>query len=291
MKDQRINIGKLEIQVKEYKHAGEAVVFLHFGGGNLMMWLGVTPYFQKDYHVALLDLRGHGKSDKPKTGYHMDDMAQDVVRVMDGLQIDRAHIVGSSLGAEVGLSMAANYPDRVVSLVCEGALFNESGPYGLWQSSEEEFKAHAAETLENLRTRPANVFASIDALVEDSRQNFEARGWWNEIFASVKRYDAIEIEEGKYTDCWGRIAEEYMKNYLFYNFGEYYKKVKCPLLMMPDEIPGQDEREKQIMADLFALTAHGKITAVPGWMHPFGWMLTPEAGSRAVLDFLAGLGR
>lgn len=154
MKDQRINIGDLEIQIREYQQAGDAVIFLHFGGGNLMMWQGVVPYFQADYHLILLDLRGHGKSDIPPTGYHMDEMADDVKLVMDQLHIERAHIVGSSLGAEVGLSMAANYPDKVLSLVCEGALFNEYGPYGLWEGTEDEFKDHANQTLEKIHNTP-----------------------------------------------------------------------------------------------------------------------------------------
>lgn len=145
-----------------------------------------------------------------------------------------------------------------------------------------------------MRTRPwkkstiplRKIYPSIDALVDESREMFEERGWWSEIFAEVKRYGAVQLEDGKYTDSWGKIAGEYMKHYLFYQFTDYYKKVKCPLLMMPDVYPGQDEREKEIMAGLFKLAAHGKIVSVPEWVHPFGWMLTPEAGSRAVLNFL-----
>ena len=81
--------------------------------------------------LILVDLRGHGKSDKPRTGNHIDQMAKDVAGVMDRLEIDHAHVVGSSLGAEVGLSLAANYPQRVTSLVCDGALYSEYGPYGI----------------------------------------------------------------------------------------------------------------------------------------------------------------
>ncbi len=287
MKDQRINVGDNEIQIREYENAGPAILFLHFGGGNLMMWQGVVPHFQEDYHLVLFDLKGHGKSDKPQTGYHIDELAQEVVAVMQHLQLERAHIVGSSLGAEVGLSMAAKYPDRVLSLVCEGALFSQFGPYGLWEGSEAEFDEHSAQTLEKIRNTPPTEFSSIDELAAASRQGFEKMGWWSEIFESVKRYDAHKIGEDKYIGSWGIVVEDYTKHLHSYRFEEYYQKVKCPVLMLPDTYPGQDDREKEVMDGLFKLLDHGKIVYVPEWVHAFGWMLYPDGGSEAVLEFLA----
>ena len=77
MKDLRIKAGEVELQVREYALAGDTVVFLHFGGGNLRMWDGVVPYFEDKYHLVLIDLKGHGKSDKPATGYHVDQLAEE----------------------------------------------------------------------------------------------------------------------------------------------------------------------------------------------------------------------
>ena len=56
--------------------------------------------------------------------------------------------------------------------------------------------------------------------------------------------------------------------------------------MMPDIYPGQDERKKEIMHAFFKLLDNGKIVHVAEWMHPFGWMLTPEECAKAVLGFL-----
>jgi len=287
MEEIRVNVNNCTLKVRQHQNSGEAVIFLHFGGGNLVMWDGVVPFFIQDFHVILVDLRGHGKSDRPADGYHMDAMASDVIAVLDALEVEKAHIVGSSLGAEVGLSMAANYPHRVHSLVCEGALFNEFGPYGLWNGTEEEFFAHAEETLKGIREREEKPFPSLDALAEESRLFFGERGWWSDIFEAVVRYDAICREDGLFVKSWDRIAEAYTHRYLFYDFSEYYPRVECPLMMMPDVYPGQDDREKEIMAGFFKLVKRGRITAVPEWIHPFGWMVTPESGARAVLDFIA----
>ncbi len=131
MQEIRVQVNQIELQIREYEQEGDAIIFLHFSGVNLMMWQRIIPYFQEHYRLILVDLRGHGKSDKPETGYHMDEMARDVIGVMQHLKLERAHIVGSSLGAEVGLSIAANYPEKVISLVCDGALCSEYGPYGI----------------------------------------------------------------------------------------------------------------------------------------------------------------
>jgi 2-succinyl-6-hydroxy-2,4-cyclohexadiene-1-carboxylate synthase len=288
MEDQRIELDKLSIQIREYPNDGETIVFLHFGGANIEMWQGVVPFFKDDYHLVLVDLRGHGKSDKPARGYHIDEMAADVLGVMGKLGIDSAHIIGSSLGAEVGLSVAANTPEKVRSLVCDGALASEYGPYGLWEGTQAEFEEYAAERIEKMRNSDEEVFPSVDALVEAKRQMFAEYGLWNEIYESVVRYDAIEIGEGAYAASWGRMAKDYMEKYYQYQFEDYYRRVRCPLLMLTDAEQETDDKEWKVMQGLAELTPRAKIVELSGWVHPFGWMLMPEAVSEVVLDFLEG---
>jgi pimeloyl-ACP methyl ester carboxylesterase len=287
VKDNRVKANQIELQIREYEHEGDAIVFLHFGGANLMMWQRVVPYFRDHYRLLLVDLRGHGKSDKPGGGYHMDDMARDVIGIMQHLKLERAHIVGSSLGAEVGLSMAANYPEKVISLVCEGALSSEYGPYGLWEGSEADFQEHVARQLESMRNRPETIFPSVDALVDHSREVLAKVGWWNEYVEAVERYGACKVGEGKYTKGFRKQAmEDYMKHYFQSRFEDYYRRVKCPLLMLPGEDELKNEREKALMEGLRALAEQGEIAKVSGWEHPYGWLLSPEHVSNAILKFL-----
>jgi len=71
--------------------------------------------------VVLLDLLGHGRSDKPlqASAYRMDSYADEVVALLDHLQIDRAAIGGVSLGADVSLQVAVRAPERVAGLLHE----------------------------------------------------------------------------------------------------------------------------------------------------------------------------
>lgn len=194
---------QIELQVRDYAHEGEAILFLHFGGTNLMVWQRVVPYFQDCYRLIPVDLRGHGKSEIPEGGYHMDEMARDVIGVLDYLHIDKAHIIGSSLGAEVSLSLAANYQNRVLSLVLDGALHSEFGPFGLWEGTEEAFNAHVNTQLEKIRNAPVAKFPTLDALMQTRKELYEKYDWWNEYVAEMERYGALQLEDGHYIKGWG----------------------------------------------------------------------------------------
>jgi pimeloyl-ACP methyl ester carboxylesterase len=290
MRDMRVKVNEIELQVRDYKQEGDAIVFLHFSGANLMMWQRAIPYFQDRYRLILVDLRGHGKSDRPESGYHVDQMARDVIGVMQHLNLERAHVVGSSLGAEVGLSMAAHYPERVISLVCDGALSSESGPYGTWDGSEAEFKEHVAGELKRMRTRSDSVYPSVDALVTDRREIFQEIGWWNKHVEAMERYGARQVGEGRYAKAFGNEAmADYMRHYYGTRFEAYYSQVTCPLLMLPGEGDLDDDRERAVMEGLRDLAAQAQIVEVPGWLHPYGWLLDPEGVSEAILRFLGDI--
>jgi len=287
MQEIRVKVNQIKLQIRDYEHQGDVIIFLHFSGANLMMWQRIIPYFQDHHRLVLVDLRGHGKSDKPETGYHMDEMARDVVGVMQHLKLERAHIVGSSLGAEVGLSMAANHPEKVTSLVCEGALYSEYGPYGIWEGSETDFEDHVTRQLEGIRNTPEAIFPSVDALVDDRREVLEKYGWWNEYVEAMIRYGAYKVDEGKYTKGFGKQAmENYMQHYFHCRFEDYYRRVKCPLLILPGEEELENEREKTAMEGLRALAEQGEIAEVSGWLNPYSWLLNPEGVSKAILRFL-----
>jgi 2-succinyl-6-hydroxy-2,4-cyclohexadiene-1-carboxylate synthase len=185
--ERRVAANGIALQVRDEEGRGDPLVLLHFSGANLLMWEPALPHFRDAFRVIRLDLRGHGRSDAPDTGYHMDTMARDVVGALAALGIGRAHVVGSSMGAEVALAMAANHPEAVASLVLDGALYEENGPHGAWEGTDDEYRDHVARQLEALRSRPETVFPSLDALVEASRRSLEPLGWWNADVAAMER--------------------------------------------------------------------------------------------------------
>jgi len=283
MQEKRVKVNQIELQVREYEQEGEPIIFLHFSGANLMMWQRAIPYFQNQFHIFLVDLRGHGKSDQPATGYHMDDMASDVIEMMRQLNLEKAHIIGTSMGAEVGLSLAANHPESVLSLVCDGALSSEFGPFSTWEGTQAAYDEHVSQQLEKMRGRPETDYPSVDALVEASQKILD--DWWNPYVEAVERYGAFIIEEGKVTKAFQKRARiDYMENYFQYRLEDYYRKVVCPFLMISEVV--ENEREKTVMEALRKLARQATIVEVKDWIHPYGWMLNPDTMCQTILKFL-----
>jgi len=103
-----------------YQRIGEGpdVVMLHGLTGNLAVWhLHIVPRLSDRFRVLTPDLRGHGYSDMPPTGYSADDMAGDLLDLLDSLGIEKPFLVGHSFGADVSLYFAHRYPDRVGQVV------------------------------------------------------------------------------------------------------------------------------------------------------------------------------
>jgi pimeloyl-ACP methyl ester carboxylesterase len=100
--------------------AGEDMVLVHGLAANLGFWnLNLLLPLARHFRVTTYDLRGHGYSDMPSTGYTSRDMAADLVGLMDDLGIERAHLVGHSFGGVVALHCAVSHPDRVSSLTLQ----------------------------------------------------------------------------------------------------------------------------------------------------------------------------
>jgi pimeloyl-ACP methyl ester carboxylesterase len=287
--DQRIHTGSLTLQIREYPYPGEAVIFLHFSGGNLMMWQRAVPYFQDRYRLLLVDQRDHGRSDKPQNDGRIDTMAADISELMDKLMLKRAHLIGSSLGAEVGLSLAANYPRKVISLVCEGVPYSEFGPNSTWEGSEEEYKDHVEKILAGVRSKPDPIFPSPQAYVESKKSDFENKGWWNPSTEAFFEYDAFEFSPGCFTRSYQQKARlNYIERYLACRFEDYYPRVTCPLLLLSDLEDWRNERLQAAMLSLSRLARQSQIIPLAGWVHPYGWFLQPEQACEPILNFLAG---
>jgi pimeloyl-ACP methyl ester carboxylesterase len=105
--------------------AGAPVVLLHgFAVNADLNWrlLGITAALVRGFRVIALDLRGHGLSDKPHDpGRYGMEMLEDIPRLLDHLGIERAHVVGYSLGGIITLKLAATHPERLLSAAVLGA--------------------------------------------------------------------------------------------------------------------------------------------------------------------------
>lgn len=107
----------------DYKVQGEGEPLILIMGltGGKDHWFFQMRSFRKHYRVVTYDNRGAGNSDKPGEFYNIRTMADDTIGLMDYLNIDKAHILGMSLGSLIAQELAINYPDRVRKLILVAA--------------------------------------------------------------------------------------------------------------------------------------------------------------------------
>jgi pimeloyl-ACP methyl ester carboxylesterase len=76
-------------------------------------WNGVAEYFHDRCHIIAPDLRGHGESDKPQTGYRLSDFAEDIRQLIVNLNLNKPAYVGHSWGGNIGTMLAADSPELI----------------------------------------------------------------------------------------------------------------------------------------------------------------------------------
>jgi len=102
---------------------GPAVVFLHPGLWDDRVWDEQFGVFSRTYRVLRFDFRGYGRSSRPEPGRpysHVDDLAA----VMDAASVERAALVGCSMGGSTAIDFALEYPSRVSALVLASSGMN-----------------------------------------------------------------------------------------------------------------------------------------------------------------------
>jgi pimeloyl-ACP methyl ester carboxylesterase len=92
------------------------LLFIHGLGSSTCDWELQVPYFENDYYVIVVDVRGHGKSDKPKSPYSIALFAADIASLLDALKIDKVHLAGISMGGMIAFQMAVDFPERLHSV-------------------------------------------------------------------------------------------------------------------------------------------------------------------------------
>lgn len=104
--------------------AGEPVVFLHGLGHASSTWETLLPSLARHFRVFAIDMLGCGRSDKPRIDYTLWALATYTRYFMDAVGIERAHLVGHSLGGGIAMHAAFQYPERVgrLALIATGGL-------------------------------------------------------------------------------------------------------------------------------------------------------------------------
>ncbi|MEX2481615.1 MAG: alpha/beta hydrolase [Gammaproteobacteria bacterium] len=127
-----------------YESAGQgaAIVFLHPWSTNRYIWTFQLMHFARSHRCIALDLRGHGQSDKPAAGYAITEMAADLDAILDHAGVDRAILVGNSIGGMVAMQTSLDFPQRVRGnlILSSGTNISADAPPEMAEAMEKDWR-------------------------------------------------------------------------------------------------------------------------------------------------------
>ena len=255
----------------EEQGSGEPLLLLHGHSLDRRMWDRQFDIFAEHYRTIRLDFRGYGlSSDQDETlpFTHMEDL----LTLMDSLGIDRAHIVGLSMGSFIGGDLLAMHPERIRSCVlASGGIRSTPGPHVPVDSAEAarrdreiaELKAKGVEAMkaEWLETLMASGGSRREEMREPLRQMIADWSAWQALHKEVRLY-------------WGQEAWAALKE----------QCPEVPTLM----VRGANDyrRTEPYHPNELDYLPNGRAVLLPDCGHMLN-MEQPEAFNRMVLEFLA----
>jgi pimeloyl-ACP methyl ester carboxylesterase len=247
-------------------------VFVHEFAGDHRSWEAQMRFFSRRHRCIAYAARGYPPSDVPSdvASYSQARAAADIVAVMDCAGIERAHVVGLSMGAFATLHLGLDHPERALSLVVAGI------GYGAEKRHEAEFRANAEAAARGFETQGSRGFAAIYGS-SAARVQFEVKDprGWREMVDWLGEHDP----QGAANTMRGVQAQRPS----LYDLEERLKRLALPTLIIAG-----DEDDQTLQPGIFlkrTIPASG-LMVLPKTGHTIN-LEEPAAFNQAVADFHA----
>ncbi|MDB9414270.1 alpha/beta fold hydrolase [Microcystis aeruginosa] len=264
----------MTISYLQWSDRGIPLLLLHGMADHALVWSSLGDYLSSNYQVIAPDLRGHGESGKPATGYHFQDYIGDLRALINHLGWTQAHILGHSWSAKIAAIWATQQPEVFKSLILVDPFFIDKMPSWIRITFPILY-----QVLPFLKiTRSFDSYQSIEAI---ARQLKQYKGWSNlqqEVFKNAIEQKADGSWSSKFTlSARGEIFEDVM------GFAGLTKTLDIPsLLVLPQQ--GLNRTTWQIQSYKKYLTSL-EIKKIPG--NHWAFLGEPETFNQAVAEFLS----
>jgi len=176
----------IQLHVEE-QGDGHPLMFIHEFAGDHRSWATQVEHFRRRYRCIVYAARGYPPSDVPSNleSYSQERAVSDALAVLDGLGVERAHVVGLSMGGFCALHLGLRAPERASSLVAAGV------GYGAAPDAQERFRSECAVIAEAFRSEGASAMAPQYAVgparVQLQNRNPQA---WEEFVAALSEHSS-----------------------------------------------------------------------------------------------------
>jgi pimeloyl-ACP methyl ester carboxylesterase len=257
-----------KVHYESYGKGKEAVVFIHGWTCDLTFWRGQAPVYEK-HRALLLDLPGHGQSAKPDVSYTQERFARSIDAVMRDAGVERAVLVGHSMGGPVALTFLRLYPAKTKALVWVDAFIppqpkddearakqkaQAAAMAGMWRG--ENYKESARQMIETMFS---------DTTTPAMREEIRAKMMAAPQYVMASAFEGMFAMEGPKPD-------------------EKYDQPAMAIMVKRASMADYETRLRTIFPNL------RKFEEWDGAGH-FLMMESPDRFNRALEEFLAGLSR
>jgi 3-oxoadipate enol-lactonase len=254
----KIAINNIEMYY-EITGQGEPFLLIHGLGSSTRDWEDMIP-FLSDFQIITIDLRGHGRSSKPKGPYSAKMFANDIISLLKKLEISSAHILGISLGGGIALQIAVDYPEFVKTLIVINSTAEARADS--FKMKMEAFKRKLIVRLVGMRKMGEVLAPKLFIKPEQEEQRTKLIERW------------AENDKKAYIASFGAILGWSVKKDL--------PNIKCPTLIIGSD---EDYSPSEVKREYTALIPNAKFVEIEDARHAVT-VEKPEELSNIVLDFL-----
>jgi pimeloyl-ACP methyl ester carboxylesterase len=263
----------IKLSYLEWNQGGEPLLLLHGLADHALVWSSLPEYLGKQYHIIAPDLRGHGDSSKPESGYSFEEIITDLEALMNHLGWDKAHILGHSWSAKLACIWATKNPDHFLSLILVDPFFIDKIPN--WFRFTFPLLYKVLPFLQGM-----GPFASYEE-GENLARNLKQYQGWSELQEQVFKFSLEEKPDGS----WGSKFTVAARNEIFAQVMEVAgltKPIDIPTLFIKPE-KGLNRTQWQLKP-YKTYVKNLEICEVKG--NHWAFLVEPESFNLAVANFL-----
>lgn len=218
--DKQIATNGIHLHVLDNEGAGTPLILMPGLTANAHCFDGLMQAgLDQDYRTIACDLRGRGLSDKPDSGYTMEDHAQDIIGLLDALNLEKATMVGHSFGGLLSLYLAANHAERIEQIIVVDA----AG----------EMHPEVLELIKPSVDRLGKAVASWEDYIAAIKQMPFFEGSWEAIMESHYRADVETLSDGRVMPrSKPEAIIEAVEQALAEDWDTHLANIKLPLLLL-----------------------------------------------------------
>ncbi|MBM4351556.1 MAG: alpha/beta hydrolase [Deltaproteobacteria bacterium] len=270
----------IQIQLAIWEGKGRPILCIHGLTANSRFWDCMASALSPQHRVIAMDIRGRGLSDKPNTGYSIERHCRDILALMDDQGLERAVLMGHSLGAFISLVFAAKHPQKVSRLI----LVDGGGKLSETQMSK--VFAGIKPSLDRL----GKTFPSFKDYVSQMKQAPYLQPW-NSYMETYFHYEVEKVKGGLRSRVHPKHIEEEAKNLGKVDSRQFYKKVTSPTLILraTKGLLAKDDLvlPKDVVERMVRGIPNAKKVDLKGTNH-YSILLQPNpVRDRTILDFLS----